>query len=178
MGRLISSTEVTGKIIKLGGSTIPVGYLPCDGSTVSTTTYASLFATISTTYNVGGEPGGTFRLPDFRGRVPMGDGAGSGLTVRTLGQRFGEENHQLTAAESGLPAHNHPYTDPGHTHLVPTTNATPGEGGGANAVDYIPAIAGASAVTNITINNNVAANAASAHNVIQPTLVVKYAIRY
>lgn len=48
-------------------STIQPGYLLCDGSAVSRTTYASLFAIIGTTYG-SGNGSTTFNLPDARGR--------------------------------------------------------------------------------------------------------------
>lgn len=99
------SGKVVGEIVKLGGATLPNGVLPCDGSTVSQTTYANLFATIGTTFNIGGEAGGTFRLPDMRGRSPMGDGTGSGLTTRSNGQQVGVETHALSSAQ--IPSHTH-----------------------------------------------------------------------
>lgn len=54
----------------------------------------------------GGSDGAVnFNLPDFRGRVTVASGANAGLTERKLGQKDGEETHQLTVAE--MPAHNH-----------------------------------------------------------------------
>ena len=50
-----------GEVIKLGQSTLPYGFLTCDGSSQSTTTYAALFAVIGYTY---GGSGGSFNLPD------------------------------------------------------------------------------------------------------------------
>jgi microcystin-dependent protein len=91
------------------------GCLLCDGAAVSRTTYASLFAAIGTAYGVG-DGGTTFNLPDFRGRALVGAGAGPGLTARALGDKLGEETHQLTTAE--LATHNHGVNDPGHGHGV------------------------------------------------------------
>jgi len=91
-----------GEIIKLGQSTLPYGFVACDGSSQSTTTYAALFAVIGYTY---GGSGGSFNLPDFKGRSAVGDGAGSGLTARTLGQTLGTETHQI--ASGNLPTHTH-----------------------------------------------------------------------
>lgn len=50
------------------GSSIPSGYLLCDGSAVSRTTYAALFAVIGTTYGVG-DGSTTFNLPDATGKL-------------------------------------------------------------------------------------------------------------
>ncbi len=55
-----------GTIIKSASAAIPDGWLPCAGQAVSRTTYANLFAVISTDY---GGSGSTFNLPDLRGRV-------------------------------------------------------------------------------------------------------------
>lgn len=58
------------------GSSIPAGWLYCDGSAVSRTTYVALFAAISTTWGVG-DGSTTFNLPDMRGRSAIGDGTGT-----------------------------------------------------------------------------------------------------
>jgi microcystin-dependent protein len=109
----------TGVILDYGGLTAPAGYLLCDGSTVSQTTYAALYVAIATNYNTGGEPGGTFRLPDFRGRAAVGadnlGGTAAGrLTGYTVGFAGGSETHVLNLAQ--LPSHNHGITDTGHVH--------------------------------------------------------------
>lgn len=100
------------------------GWLLCQGQTVSRTTYGPLFAAISTTFNTGGEAGTDFRLPDFRGRSPVGPDAGLGLlaTFNTMGAKGGEATHVISANE--LPSHTHSLT-PGlaasggaHTHAV------------------------------------------------------------
>lgn len=84
-----------GAIIQWGGATAPVNWLLCDGSAVSRTTYASLFAAIGTTYGTGNGTT-TFNLPDLRGRVPVGKNGGS---FGTLGATGGAETHTLTAAQ-------------------------------------------------------------------------------
>lgn len=49
----------------------PSGWLVCDGSAVSRTTYANLFTLLSTTWGAGNGTT-TFNLPDYRDKVPMG----------------------------------------------------------------------------------------------------------
>lgn len=98
---------------------LPGGWLICDGSTVSETTFANLFAVIGTTYNTGGEPGGDFRLPDLRGRVAMGmdnfgtsEGAANRVTdaqADVLGGTLGAEEVTLTLGQ--MPSHTHSYDD-------------------------------------------------------------------
>ena len=59
-----------------------------------------------TNWNVGGEGAGNFRVPDIRGRTTIGNGNGSGLTPRTVGQILGDETHILSTGE--MPSHAHP----------------------------------------------------------------------
>ena len=59
-----------GVIVPFAGTTVPAGYLLCDGSAISRTTYADLFAAIGTTYGAG-DGNTTFNLPNCNGRVPI-----------------------------------------------------------------------------------------------------------
>jgi len=104
-GEDIKDTVPTGGIIMAGFSTEPTKsddstkrYLLCNGQAVSRTTYSALFTAISTTYGTG-NGSSTFNIPDMMGRVPVGTGAGSGLTSRSIGATGGTEN---TAAGSNL----------------------------------------------------------------------------
>jgi len=77
--------------------------LLCDGATVSRTQYAALFDAIGTAYGTG-DGSTTVRVPDLRGRVPVG------AAVRfdandALGQAGGAERVSLATSE--LPAHTH-----------------------------------------------------------------------
>ena len=84
---------------------VPDGWLECDGSAVSRTTYATLYAAIGNAYG-NGNGSTTFNLPDFRGRTIIGAGdGGAQLTNRQRGQTGGAETHTLT--EDQLPAHDH-----------------------------------------------------------------------
>lgn len=81
----------------------PTGYLLCDGSSQLRASFANLFAVIGITY--GSADGTHFNVPDLRGRVIVGTGSGSGLTIRNLAATGGAETHALSVAE--LPSHNH-----------------------------------------------------------------------
>lgn len=94
----------TGMIVEYGFTAAPAGWLLCDGSAVSRTTYSGLFAIIGAAFG-GGDGTTTFNVPDLRGRTPVGVGAGPGLTVRGIASSGGEENHLLTSSE--MPAHVH-----------------------------------------------------------------------
>lgn len=62
----MSSNVPIGGIIQYGGSLAPTGYLKCDGSIVSRTTYSALFAVVGTTYGIG-DGVTTFKLPNITG---------------------------------------------------------------------------------------------------------------
>ena len=67
-----------GTIVGFGGSSIPSGYLACNDQAVSRTTYARLFAAISTSYGTG-DGSSTFNVPDLRDRAPLGVGTNTSL---------------------------------------------------------------------------------------------------
>lgn len=95
-----------GAVIPYAGATPPSGYLLCNGSAVSRSTYAALFTAIGTTWGAG-DGSTTFNLPDLRGRAAIGAGTGTGLSARALAATGGAESHQLAVTE--IPAHGHPY---------------------------------------------------------------------
>lgn len=82
-----------------GGATAPAGYLLCDGTAVSRTTYAALFAIIAETFGVG-DGVTTFNIPDMRQKFPLGKAASG--TGSTLGGSGGSIDHTHT-----VPAHYH-----------------------------------------------------------------------
>lgn len=82
---------------------IPVGSLLADGSAVSRTAYAELFAQIGTTHGAGNGTT-TFNLPNMLGRVPVGYDAAQ-TEFNAIGKTGGEKAHLLTLAEA--PAHTH-----------------------------------------------------------------------
>lgn len=66
-----------GSVVAFAGGQPPPGWLLCDGTAVSRTTYAALFATIGTTWGEG-DAATTFNLPDMRGRFLRGTDHGAG----------------------------------------------------------------------------------------------------
>jgi microcystin-dependent protein len=114
-------THPAGAVVDFAGNAAPVGWLLCDGQPYSTSTYARLFSIIGYTF---GGSGGTFNVPDCRGRVSVGAGAGAGLTNRALGSKFGEESHTISLTE--LPVHSHTIPDPGHIHTTTQGNHSHG----------------------------------------------------
>ena len=126
------SAFTSGMLMPYAAATAPTGWLLCYGQAVSRSTYADLFAVISTTYGVG-DNSTTFNIPDFRGRAAFGKDnmggtaasrlttAGSGVDGATLGTGGGD---QLTQQ------HTHTVTDPGHVHAITyKAGQTPLDGG-------------------------------------------------
>ena len=171
-GTNLTTGVPTGTVSAFAGSAAPTGYLMCDGSEHSQTTETALFAVISTTYNTGGETANHFRVPDLRGRVVAGqdDMGGTsanrltnqsgGLNGDTLGATGGAETHLLTAAQSGLPSHN-------HTSGVQSSNNNYATGSGNGTVQ------GAGIDTGYTGGTD----ASAAHNNVQPTIILNYIIK-
>lgn len=91
-----------GFVAAYAADSAPGGWLLCDGSAVSRTTYAALFALIGTTYGAG-DSSTTFNLPDLRGDFVRGRPDG-----RTVGSK----------QAGSFASHIHPVVDPGHTHLA------------------------------------------------------------
>jgi microcystin-dependent protein len=124
-----ATVHLTGLIQMYGGSTAPTGWLLCDGSLVSKTAYAALYALLGSTF--GAETTTQFYLPDMRGRSPLGSGTGSGLTARSVGGSGGAETYTLTISD--MPSHNHGGASGGmsanqtHTHPIPYNNSSAGQ---------------------------------------------------
>jgi microcystin-dependent protein len=81
----------------------PRGWALCNGQLLPINQNQALFALLGTTY--GGNGTTNFALPDLRGRVPIHEGQGAGLTPRALGERVGAEAVTLTTAQ--MPQHAH-----------------------------------------------------------------------
>jgi len=95
-------------IMPFARSTAPTGWLECDGSAVSRTTYSVLFGIVSTTYGSGNGTT-TFNLPDLRGEFIRGWDHGKGTdSGRALG----------SSQTDALSSHTHTVIDPGHKHAI------------------------------------------------------------
>jgi microcystin-dependent protein len=113
------------------------GWLLCDGSNVSRTTYAGLFTAIGTTYG-SGDGTTTFAVPNLKGRIPVGLDAAQ-TEFDTLGETGGAKAHTHTNSNTGTAgAHthaidppltstssdSHSHTAPAHTHTGPSHTHT------------------------------------------------------
>lgn len=125
-----------GTIIMFGGNFAPRGWAFCDGQLLAIPSNEALFSILGTTY--GGDGRTTFGLPDLRGRVPIHEGQGPGLSNYPLGSKGG--NEQVTLQSNQMPpsgsfigvndGNSQPYS-PTHQYFATTTdnklyNASPG----------------------------------------------------
>ena len=100
----------TGSVHVMATTTVPTGYLECDGSAISRTTYSDLFATIGTTWGAG-DGSSTFNVPDLRGEFIRGWDNSRGVD--------GSRNFASSQSDDNK-SHNHTITDPGHNHTTNT----------------------------------------------------------
>ena len=138
-----------GSIIAWSGSSAPTGYLLCDGTAVSRTTYAALFAIAGTGYGVG-NGSSTFNLPDLRDRLPLGKGTNNS----TLGTQTGSMSASSVATSAA----------DGDGDLTLTTTASDAFTSGTKDTTQIAVVTGV-------------AQASHTHATTIPTSVVNYIIK-
>lgn len=162
------SEPFLGEIRMFGGNFAPTGWQLCNGQLLAINQFAALFAILGTTY--GGNGTSTFALPDFRGRVPLHQGSGPGLSTYVPGEQTGTQN--VTLLSNNMPI---------HSHLV---NCSSG-GGATTPVGNFPggvSVGATEKLYSTTTNNQMAAGmiAAAGGNVpvsiIQPILCVTFII--
>ena len=102
----------TGTIIAWSSSSLPSGFLECDGTAVSRTTYSTLFGVVGTTYG-SGDGSTTFNLPDLQDNVPLGKSGtknlastGGANTVTATGNISGSTAN-ATLSTGQLASHSH-----------------------------------------------------------------------
>jgi microcystin-dependent protein len=167
-----------GTVLPFAGADAPEGWRLCNGDILSRTDprFKALADTIGITY--GGDIS-NFRLPDLRGRVPLGSGQGDTRSSNDpliptnwiRGQKVGTERHKLEISE--MPRHNH--LDKGHNHELPIPNR--GSGTNAQVTDAGPRSPG----NLVTLSGGKAdidfEGGDQPHNIMQPSLVLNYIIK-
>lgn len=185
----ITALMPAGLILPYAGSSAPTGYLVCDGSAQSRTTYATLFGIVGTTYGTG-DGSTTFNVPDLRGRViagqdDMGGSSANRLTGLTggvdgdvLGGTGGDEKHALTEAQ--MPKHYHQMRGPNAVTAPQNDGGTTGHGiyGGGTpddaAQEYGTYSTGGSASSG---SQSTGTSNGNDHNNVQPTIILNYIIK-
>lgn len=170
------SSAFTGEIRLFGFNYPPKGWAVCRGQTLSVLQYSALYGLLLNTY--GGDIF-SFGLPDLRGRVPMGQYQGRGLTNRTIGTQLGTETatgvyphtHTLTNVSGKVRAYceegeEAEETSPeGNTLAKSAGNTYSEEGPNVDMADGTVQVSGTTDSTGSTHANN-----------IPPSLVLNYCI--
>lgn len=140
---------------------VPAGWMACDGTELSIYEYPTLYSILGTTY--GGDGREYFKLPDLRGRTPIGTGSED-----VQGTYGGEET--VTLDESMLPAHTHKVRV--SAELAAETDFAGNTLGTASTNIY------SSGESNVSMNPGALASTGSgqAHSNMQPFLTISYCI--
>lgn len=179
----VNSLTPSGVVVPYAGINSPDGWIICDGRSLATADYPSLYSAIGYTY---GGSGSNFNIPDLRGRVAAGKNnmgtqgdanlittSGAGFNGDNLGATGGSQTHRLQEDESGLVGHTHSDSF-GVRRVSGTDNNEPhtgfSTGTGTSISTYTAGIGGA--VTAVS-----GAQAAQAHNNVQPTIILYYIIK-
>jgi microcystin-dependent protein len=117
---VFSMDQFVGQIIAVGFNFAPVGWIPCDGRLMPISQYDVLYTLIGTTF--GGDGQTTFAVPDLRGRSPVGQGTGPGLSTRFVGEANGTESVTLNSAQ--IAAHTHTLLAVTATGTLPKPSGT------------------------------------------------------
>ena len=161
----ISGGNPAGSLLPFAGLTVPDGYLVCDGSAVSRTTYAQLFAAIGEIWGAG-DGVNTFNLPNMERRVPVGAGGAAGVDLgNSVGDLGGAEAVALTIAE--MPAHD-------HTGSTVRTYANGNQD--TPLITRFKILPDAGQIQNLSLNIATQGGGA-AHNNIQPSAVMQWIIK-
>src|SRR5215211_4319727 len=114
------SEPFIGQIMLVPYNFAPRGWAFCAGQILPIAQNTALFSLLGTTFGGNGQT--TFALPDLRGRAPIGQGQGPGLSNISLGEAAGTET--VTLLSTNMPAHSHTVTcdGGGSSSLSPVAN--------------------------------------------------------
>jgi microcystin-dependent protein len=164
------SSPFLAEIRMFAGSFAPKGWAVCNGQLLPISQNTALFSLLTAAY--GGDGKSNFGLPNLAGSAAMGQGAGSGLSPRFIGEVAGEPYVTLLSTE--LPSHNHfvqDYTDDPASDQIPSANERFGFAQGLTPY-------GTSASANTTLAPTALAmfGGSQPHNNMQPYLGVLFII--
>jgi len=161
----------TATIVPWSSSSVPTGFLECDGSAVSRTTYSALFGVVSTTYGAG-DGSSTFNVPNLSDKIAMGKSGtkalastGGANTVTSTGNVGGSTaNASITTGQ--LAAHTH-----GCAVRGPQASSGPGK---TEAINGSTSSTGSDEGHSHNMSANFSGDATS---VLQPYLTLIYVIK-
>lgn len=125
-------------VTMFSATSVPSGYLECDGSAVSRTTYADLFNAIGTTFG-NGDGATTFNIPDLRGQFVRGWDNGRGVdSGRVFGSSQDDALENIRGTVNNMPWSGQPYTDTGALESNPNvfTHTTNGTNTGSTTIEF------------------------------------------
>jgi microcystin-dependent protein len=167
----------TGIIIPWSAASLPSGFLECDGSNVSRSTYSALFAVVGTVYGAG-DGSSTFGLPDLQNRVCLGKSntkalasTGGAETVSQTGNvSVTAELANATLTTAQLAAHN-------HSGGVNFNSGLDAESGGTRLGSSSTSSVGSGSSHNHNLTVNASSFTGDANSVLQPFLTSIYIIK-
>lgn len=161
-----------GQIALFAFGRVPKNWMLCNGALLPISQYQALFALIGTTY--GGNGTSTFALPDLRGRIPLHNGQGPGLSPYTIGEVGGQETVTLISSQM-----------PMHSHALAASSANPAVDATATPSDQV-VLATASTAQRYSVSPGLPAMLAmqsvgpsggsQAHSNMMPSMVMNYCI--
>jgi len=174
----------TGTILPWSSTSLPSGFLECNGQSVSTSTYAALFAVIAYTY---GGSGASFNVPNLQDNVALGRSPGKALastgganTVTNTGNIAGTvagstANATLSTAQLASHSHGTNFVNP-TPYSGPAKLASPGQNAPNAGVNTTNAGSGQGHAHNMSANFS-GNFTGSANSVLQPYLTLIYIIK-
>lgn len=149
----------TATVVPYCGLNQPTGWFFCDGSSYSRIIYNELFSVIGYTF---GGCGDHFRVPDMRGRIPLGTSYDiPNISDKSIGNTGGSETHTLTVDEM-----------PSHTHTLDRGYD------GWESCAYTVAGAPDRANRGTDIATTSSTGGGSAHSIMQPYIALNFIIKY
>ncbi|RHW77998.1 phage tail protein [Colwellia sp. RSH04] len=166
------SDPFVGEIRMFAGTFAPRQWAYCDGQELAISQNESLFSLIGTVY--GGDGRVSFALPDMRGRLPVHQGTGPGLTNQKIGNRYGTQ--KVTLNHSEVPSHKHTFnvsTDKASAS-VPTNNVLAAQNDGD--MPYITSSSVTTTIQSLTNETIAATGESQGHSNMMPSLCVNFII--
>ena len=164
-----------GDVVPVGFNFCPRGTAEAAGQLLPINQNQALFSILGTQF--GGDGRTSFGLPDLRGRLPVHEGQGPGLSDRRIGQKFGAETNTLNMTQ--MPSHTHRMAI--QTNSDETGNSKKPRGNSFSVSSQNQFKSGATFTNKymntdtVTVQSSGQASPRSQNN-IMPTLAIKYCV--